>query len=134
MEVIVQAVVMLYSVVMSDLAYKLNRYDDEISIDILEEIKEMQEANPRSSAWESYLIDEITKRMGLLDTPAQINLKHLRQQRHLSAHPVLDQENLLVKPNKETVHALIRNTLESILTKNPILTRNVLGLLLLDIS
>lgn len=132
------AVVMLYSVVVSDLVYKLQEleslYGDRTAIDILNNIKEMQEKNPRSSEWEVYLISEVIDRTSLLDEAGQINLEYLRNQRHLSAHPVLNQENLLVKPNDETVRSLIRNTLESILTKNPILSRNVFNLLLQDMA
>lgn len=132
------AIVMLYSVVISDLVYKLqeleNLYDDKTAIDILNEIENKQTSDPRGSQWESYLIKEIIARTSLLDTYAQSHLEHLRNQRHLSAHPVLNQENLLVKPNDETVRALIRSSLDSILTKNPIVTRDVFNLILADMG
>src|SRR5690625_733674 len=132
------AVVMLYSVVISDLVYKLqeleNLYNDKTAEKILEEIENKQTKDPKSSEWESYLIKEIVKRTNLLDTYAQSHLEHLRNQRHLSAHPVLNQENLLVKPNDETVRALIRSTLDSILIKNPIISRDVFNLILSDMA
>lgn len=133
------AVVMLYSVVMCDLIYKLQDlkelYDDETAESILTKIENEQMNNPsKPGSWESTLIDEIKTRTHLLGPSDKVNIETLRQYRHLSAHPVLTQEDLLLTPNKETVRALIRNSLEGLLVKNPIMSKSVFYTLLEDLE
>ncbi|MGY4796776.1 hypothetical protein ACVNNN_17400 [Lysinibacillus fusiformis] len=132
------AVVMLYSVVVCDLIYKLKdlkeMYNDEVAKQILEKIEEEQSKNPNSGGWEIVLIDEIKNRTYFLESADKINLDSLRLYRHLSAHPVLTQEDMLVTPNKETVRALIRNMLEGILVKNPIMSKKVFITILEDLE
>lgn len=132
------AVVMLYSVVISDLVYKLKElkdlYEDSTAIDILDKVKQKQEAKPESGDWEIFLLGEIEKRTFLLEPIDKANLLYLRQQRHLSAHPVLTKDDLLSYPNKETVRALMRNMLEGILTKGAVMTTKVFTVLLNDLA
>lgn len=133
------AVVMLYSVAISDLIYKLKDlkelYEDETAISILGKIEEEQEKNTTNpGAWEGILIDEVKIRTLLLEPADKITLDSLRQHRHLSAHPVLTQEDLLSTPNKETVRALIRNILEGLLIKNPVMSKKVFDTLLEDLG
>lgn len=133
------AIVMLYSVVMCDLIYKLKDlkelYEDEIALSILEKIEEEQVRNTTNpGAWEGILIDEVKTRTLLLEPAEKITLDSLRQHRHLSAHPVLTQEDLLLTPNKETARALIRNMLEGLLIKNPVMSKKVLNTLLEDLE
>lgn len=133
------AVVMLYSVVMCDLIYKLNDlkefYDDETAISILDKIEEEQKKNPSNpGSWEGVLIEEVKTRTHLLEPADKISIDSLRQHRHLSAHPVLTQEDLLSTPNKETVRALIRNMLEGLLIKNPVMSKKVFITLLEDLG
>lgn len=132
------AVVMLYSVVVSDLVYKLKElkdlYEDPTAKDILEKVKKKQEAKPESGDWEIFLIGEVEKRTFLLEPIDKLNLDYLRQQRHLSAHPVLTKDDLLSYPNKETVRALMRNMLEGILTKGAVMSTKVFTFLLRDLA
>jgi hypothetical protein len=133
------AVVMLYSVVMSDLIYKLKDlkelYDDETAISILENIEEEQKKNPSNpGSWEGVLIEEVKTRTLLLEPIDKISLDSLRMHRHLSAHPVLTQQDLLSTPNQETVRALIRNMLEGLLVKNPVMSKKVFETLLEDLG
>lgn len=132
------AVVMLYSVVVSDLIYKLkdlkDLYEDKVAVDILNKVEGRQKANPKSSEWEILLIDEISKRTYLLESLDKVNLEHLRSHRHLSAHPVLNGEDLLSTPSRETVRALMRNMLEGILTKSAVMSTKVFTVLLEDLA
>lgn len=133
------AVVMLYSVVMCDLIYKLKDlkelYNDEIAKSILEKIEEEQEKNTTNpGSWEGLLIEEVKSRTFLLEPIDKVSLDTLRQHRHLSAHPVLTQQDLLSTPNKETVRALIRNMLEGLLVKNPVMSKKVFKTLLEDLA
>jgi hypothetical protein len=132
------AVVMLYSVVVCDLIYKLKDlkelYDDDTAKDILEKVEKAQKANPNSGDWEKVLIEEVKERTYLLEPADKISIDALRQHRHLSAHPVLNQQDLLSTPNKETVRALMRNMLEGLLTKNPVMSRKVFVTILEDLA
>ncbi|MDW4528979.1 hypothetical protein R3398_21875 [Rossellomorea marisflavi] len=131
------AMVMLYSVVVCDLIYKLQelseRYNDSIAVSILAKIREEQKQNPSNSKWESTLITEIKERTNLLETQDALNIDYLRNHRHLSAHPVLDKLDMLVTPNKETVRANITNMLEGILCKSPLLSKKFISTFLEDL-
>ncbi|EIK68057.1 hypothetical protein PseBG33_1698 [Pseudomonas synxantha BG33R] len=132
------AVVMLWSVAICDIVYKLQNlidlYDDASAKAILEEVSKIQDTDQKSSAWELKLIDEVNDKTNLLDSSEYENLRYLQKQRHLSAHPVLNRERELHSPNHETVRALIRNTLTDVLTKPPFYTQHILQELLDDIS
>jgi len=122
-------VVMLYSIAIADLIYKLQDlkeiYSDAKATGILNEINTLQTNNPNSPDWESKLIELVKERTNLLEPADYLNLITLQKHRHLCAHPVLTQNYDLYKPNKETARAHIRNCLEGILTKPPILSRAV---------
>ncbi|USL32936.1 hypothetical protein [Priestia megaterium] len=132
------AVVMLYSVVMCDLIYKLKDlkelYEDKTAESILNQIEKEQENETKKGSWETTLIEEVKKRTFLLEPADQISLDALRLHRHLSAHPVLTQQDLLSAPNKETVRALMRNMLDGLLTKNPVISKKVFDMLLEDLE
>jgi hypothetical protein len=109
-------------------------YSDRTAQEILDEVAGMQTANPRSPEWESKLVELVNDRTNLLETGEHQNLVHLQQQRHLSAHPVVNANLELHRPNHETVRAFIRNTLDGVLIKPPIYTRKVLDELLHDLA
>jgi hypothetical protein len=131
------AVVMLYSVVICDIIYKLqelsDRYSDHIAVSILTKIKQEQEENSTNPKWEKTLIDEVSTRTNLLEPQDKLNINYLRDNRHLSAHPVLDRLDILVKPNKETVRANMANMLDGLLCKSPILSNKIVNTFLEDL-
>lgn len=132
------AVVMLWSVAVCDTVYKLQSlietYGDTSAEAILHEMTTIQENNPRSSEWEIKLIEEVHRRTNLLEPSEYEDLRHLQQQRHLSAHPVLNTNRELHQPNKISVRALINNTLDGLLTKPPLYTQKVLDEFLRDLE
>jgi len=132
------AVVMLWSVVIADLVYKLQTlrdlYQDDIAASILEAIETKQQANPTSPDWELFLLEEVNKRTHLLEIADYQHLLNLQKIRHLSAHPVLSSASLLFSPNKETVRSLIRNALEGVLLKPPIFSKKIVGEFVADIA
>lgn len=132
------AVVMLWSVAICDIVYKLQSlidiYADASAKGILDSVTAIQDANSKSSEWELKLIEDVHKKTYLLDSSEYENLRYLQQQRHLSAHPVLNSERELHSPNKETVRSLLRNTLEGVLIKPPFYTQHIMSELLADIS
>jgi|TARA_R100000654_G_scaffold7130_3_gene17736 hypothetical protein len=132
------SVVMLWSVAVCDLLFKVKHmvdmYSDTIAESILDEVKAMQSANERSSDWEIKLVELVKEKTAIIDISDFENLMHLQRQRHLSAHPVLTQGYELHRPNRETVRALIRNTLDGVLIKPPIYTRQIFQEFINDIS
>lgn len=130
--------VMLYSVLICDLVYKLRDlrdiYNDSKAKKIIEEIEALQKANPTSPDWESKLIEFIRTRTSLFEPSDIIAIESLQKFRHLSAHPVLNNADLLYSPNKETVQSLIRNILEGVLTNPPFFSNKIFDLLLQDLA
>lgn len=132
------AVVMLWSVAICDIVYKLQNlidlYDDAAAKEILREVTTIQNEDYKSSAWELKLLDDVHNKTYLLDTSEYEDLRYLQKQRHLSAHPVLNSERELHSPNKETVRSLMRNTLEGLLAKPPFYTQRIMKELLEDLA
>lgn len=132
------AVVMLWSVAVCDLLFKLQYlaeiYDDDKAKKILNEIEKLRQANERSSEWEWKLVDRVAEQTQLLNTAELENLRYLQRQRHHAAHPVIDENSQLHRPNRDTTRALIRNALDGLLTKAPILSKQVAGDLVKDLA
>ena len=132
------AVVMLWSVVMADLVYKLQAlrdlYSDSVAQGILDAIAQKQIANPTSPEWEVFLLDQVNEKLELFETADYQHLVNIQKLRHLSAHPVLSGTNLLFAPNKETARACIRNALEAVLLKPPIFSKKIVAALVADVS
>lgn len=132
------SVVTLWSVVVCDIVLRLQHlidlYNDPNAIKIIEKIKDEQNKDSKSSAWELKILQEVLKQTQLINQADFENLSYLQKQRHLCAHPTLSDEMRLYKPNKETVRALIRNTLESVLSKPPFYTDKIIDTILEDLS
>lgn len=132
------AVVMLWSVIICDLIYKLQYLrdvdNDSVAQDILVEIETKQKTNPNSPDWEIHLIKTVKDKTELLDTSDFTNLNSIQQIRHLSAHPVLSNTDLLFTPHKEQVRSFIRIALESSLTKPPVFLRKVVDEFVVDVA
>lgn len=132
------AVVMLWSVVISDLVYKLQElrdlYQDPIATSILESVQAKQTANPTNPDWEPYLLDEVNSRTQFFEAGEHQHIVAIHKLRHLSAHPVLSSAHLLLEPNKETARAAIRNALESVLLKPPVFSKRVVINLIQDLA
>jgi hypothetical protein len=132
------AVVMLWSVAICDILYKLQNlvdlYEDPVAKAILDELMALQSSDPKSASWEIKLVDDTCEKTSLLNISEYENLRYLQKQRHLSAHPILNSNRELHTPNKETVRALIRNTLEDLLVKPPFYTQKITDELLSDIA
>lgn len=132
------ATVMLYSVVICDLIYKLqelkDKYQDTVAKEILEEIEACRKADDTNPKWESRLIELIKERTYLLENADYFNILNLQKHRHLSAHPTLDQNYLLFSPNKDVVRAHIRNMLEGVLLRPPIFSKLIITEILKDLA
>lgn len=125
------AVVMLYSIVICDLVYKLqelkDQFNDSNARDILQEIDRLQTERPTSSDWETKLIEMVRNQTNILEHSDFQNIIHLQKHRHLCAHPVILQNYELFSPNKDTVRAHIINILEGLLIKPALLSKKILN-------
>lgn len=132
------AIVMLYSVTICDLIYKLqelrDRFNDDIAKRVLDEIEEIQKKHPNNPDWERKLVELINSNSDLLSTSDYSNIVMLQKHRHLSAHPVLEENYELYQPNEETTLAHIRNITEGILVKPPLFTKKIFNSLLEDLE
>ena len=130
--------VMLYSVLICDLVYKLRDlrdiYGDTKAKKILDEIEAMQINRPHSPDWESKLIELIKDRTTLIEKSDIVAIESLQKYRNLSAHPVLNNSDLLYSPNSDTVKFLIRNVLEGILTNPPFFSNRIFDTMLADLA
>lgn len=124
------AIVMLYSVVISDLVFKLKelveRDDDEKANEILTELNYDGVRTSVSSDWEMKIVEKIFTSTNLLEKHEYVNIDTLKSHRNLCAHPVLNSEDILYSPNKETARAHIRNMLEGVLVKPPMYSKQVI--------
>jgi len=132
------SVVMLYSVLICDLVYKLrdlrDLYNDSKATKILDEIEKIQNENPKSPDWESKLIEFISSRLTLLEPSDVVAIESLQKFRHLSAHPVLTNSDLLYNPDRDTVRSLIRNILTGVLINPPFFSNKIFDTFLNDLS
>lgn len=132
------AIVMLYSVCICDLLFKLQElkdmYNDGIAKNIINDIEKHQIASSSKSSWEKELVDSIKSKTALLDLEAYINLSHLYDYRNLSAHPALNGELELISPPKEIVAAYIRTALDTILLKPAIFVKDVINVMTNDLN
>ena len=134
------ATVMLYSVAICDILFKLQElkdmYNDTVADGILKEVDKSRNAhdNKSKSKWEKELVDNVYNKTELLDLEAYTNLNHLYDHRNFSAHPALNENYELVAPSKETTIANIKNILKDILVKPPIFIKNIVNTLTEDLK
>ncbi|WP_140874843.1 hypothetical protein [Myxococcus xanthus] len=132
------AVVMLWSVVVCDVLFKLDElrslHSDKTAEAILTEIEDQQKKNPKSPEWELSLLEKVRDRTSLIDLTEFGNLAFLQQHRHLSAHPVLTTGYTLFSPTREAVRAHIRSALEGLLTKPSVMTKKVFNAFVEDLE
>ncbi len=132
------SLVMLWTVVVCDLLYKLQSlrdlYQDTSAGKLLDDVEAKRATNPNSPDWEAYLLDEVASRTKMLETTDHVQLKNLQQLRHLSAHPVLTGTDLLFHPSKETTRAQIRMALEGVLLKPALFSKGIVSTFVEDIA
>jgi hypothetical protein len=132
------ATVMLWSVVVADLVFKLEEletmYGDPAAVAILAAVTKTQTNNPNSPVWELELLEEVKKRTSLLEIAEHESLVALQRQRHLSAHPILTGVRELSSPSREMARANIRSALEAVLTKPSLMSRKILDSMLEDLE
>ncbi len=129
-------VVMLWTVVVCDLVYKLQDlrdiYNDKTAISILDDISKQQAKDPKNPAWETSLLKQVREKTKFIDQIEKEALEYLQKNRNLCAHPIITSDNILFKPSKEMTRALMRTALEAILLKTPLLSKEYKIMILED--
>lgn len=120
------AVVMLYTVSVCDILFKLKDldelYGDTVAKKILNEYEKKRherEKQDSKSSWEYELINEAHRR-GLIDSISFAELGNVYTYRNMSAHPILDHDYELCSPSQETAVALIIAVFDRVLTQPPL--------------
>lgn len=116
------AIVMLYSIAICDVIYKLTEldgiYNNKASATILQIIEKSQNADEFSSKWEEQLINECFKNKTIVDIVLKDEIESLRKLRNLCAHPILkNNSNNLHRPNRETTLAHIVTMVDELFSK-----------------
>lgn len=131
-------VVMLYATVICDIVYKLdelvNVYGDASAQQILDDIKNLQAQNPTSAEWERLLVEKCKDANRVLEIPDYSNVVSLQNLRHLCAHPVINGNQELYRPNADIVLGHIYNMLDGILTKSAYYKKALFNIFLSDIA
>lgn len=134
------AVVMLYSVAVCDILFKLQElsdmYNDNVAKQILKDVESIRkdDSDKSKSQWEKDLVKKVYEKTELLNRESYTNLLHLQDYRNFSAHPALNDNYELISPSKETTIACITNTLKDVLVKPPVFIKQVVGMLTDDLK
>lgn len=132
------AVVMLYSVVLCDLMFKLQElrdvFSDQFAKGLLDKIEELISKDKASPAWEVVMVSEMHEKSPLLESDAYAVINHLRDWRNLSAHPVLDDYSQLFVPEKHLVEGYICEAYNKILSRPSIFVKNVVRVMSEDLN
>jgi len=132
------AVVMLWSVVVTDLVLKLKElesvYSDETATRILDDIKKEQDKDPTSSKWEMKIVENFQKELNFFESHEVTKLVNLQNMRHISAHPVITGDDLLFTPDKYEVFGIIKNAMCSVLIKEALFSSKVKNYILDDLD
>lgn len=132
------ATVMLWSVVVCDIIFKLQElrdvHNDNVAEKILIEIEILQKNDPYSPKWEKELIKKVFERTQLLDTASNHKILLIQDHRHLSAHPIISDEDTLFEPTQEMIRSDIRNSIEVMLSKPPFMSQAILSTFVADLE
>lgn len=132
------AIVILNSVCLSDLFYKLQElrdvYSDSIAAETLKKIDQQIAKDKTSPGWERTLVESIFNNLHLLDSAGYTFLVHLHDYRNLTAHPVLDGSSDLYQPTKELVESCILEAYNNILVKPSIFVKNIVDFISNDLD
>lgn len=132
------AVVMLWSVVVTDLVQKLKElesiYNDDKAMEILSYIEKQQKNHPTSSEWELGIVTKFKEELNFFEEIEVTHLKYMQKMRHLSAHPVITNADILFTPNKELVYSLIQNAFECVFTKEALFSSKIIMKIFEDLN
>lgn len=96
--------------------------------------KNVKRQNPKNTDWERDIPEKCRDANKILTTADYSNFCSLQQLRHLCAHPVINENKELYRPNSDIVLGHIRNMLDGVLTKPAFRIKELFYMLLDDIA
>ena len=134
------AVVMLYTVSVCDVLYKLKDlseiYGDTKANQLLQKYEVHRNGKKESfsrSSWEFELLKDANQ-AGLIDSVLFSELSSVYNYRNMSAHPILDQNYELLSPSKEITVALILTVFDRLLSQPPLYISKIIDSMTEDLS
>lgn len=122
------AIVSLWSVLVCDATYKLNKLvdilDDGWAKNEISKIENLQKKNSKSSSWEIDVFEGFYKEKRFIGIAEINNIKNIQENRHLCAHPIMSEGGMLHTPSREMVVSMIHSALDDFLTRNNYYTKN----------
>ncbi len=115
------AVVSLWSVLVCDAVYKTRRLvdltNDKWATQQIASIEKSQRQNSTKSDWELNLFEGFYEHKKFIGIGEITNIRDIQQKRHLCAHPILSEDDVLYTPNKYLVKSMIINALDDFLLR-----------------
>ena len=118
------AILVLYTVILYDLTYKLeelrDEYEDSNAKQLLEEVHKKINSPGDKSSWENLLLDKLyeSKDFEIVDDNLWSTIQAVKLKRNLSAHPSFDKEQQIYQPTRELTLGFIKEIYETLLTKS----------------
>lgn len=118
------AILVLYTVILYDLTYKLeelrDEYEDSNAKQLLEEVHKKINSSGDKSSWENLLLDKLYESTDfeIVDDNLWSTIQAVKLKRNLSAHPSFDKEQQIYQPTRELTLGFIKEIYETLLTKS----------------
>lgn len=118
------AILVLYTVILYDLTYKLeelrDEYEDSNAKQLLEEVQKKINSSGDKSSWENLLLDKLYESTDfeIVDDNLWSTIQAVKLKRNLSAHPSFDKEQQIYQPTRELTLGFIKEIYETLLTKS----------------
>lgn len=118
------AILVLYTVILYDLTFKLeelrDEYEDSNAKQLLEEIHTKIKSSDDKSSWENLLLKKLyeSKDFEIIDDNLWSTIQAIKLKRNLSAHPSFDKEQQIYQPTRELTLGFIKEIYETLLTKS----------------
>ena len=118
------AILVLYTVILYDLTYKLeelrDEYEDSNAKQLLEEVYKRINSSGDKSSWENLLLDKLYESTDfeIVDDNLWSTIQAVKLKRNLSAHPSFDKEQQIYQPTRELTLGFIKEIYETLLTKS----------------
>lgn len=129
------SILVLYTVVLYDLFFKLkelsDEYGDSIATQILCDVEREMIQNKDKSSWENLLIQKLHNHQDfeILDANLYSTLRALKDKRNLSAHPSFSGDEIY-QPTREIVLGFIKEVYDNLLIRPPMLIKKQVQIIL----
>lgn len=114
--------------------YISENFNDAAATKLINDIENIRKNQGKASNWEDKVLDEAFNNLKIINQIQYDKLNLIKSDRHLCAHPVLDEFDNLYQPTAEETRSHIVNAITLVLSQNAIFGKNytdkILGLLM----